>query len=212
MRTFRIGQLLPLLAVTVGASACAQEPIPSDVQAVIDRSHNSRANYAVFLTSEVFRGDERRVEVNAEFQQGAMHRVEVPDARILSNCETGTGFTYDVRQQRFVDSPKMSGGACGIAIGADEPFSAKMLEPITGTFGRADVIELTGAKFVRRYAVTDDGIIVANDYEPRRADVPFALRTLSVKVVRGTQDAAMFEPKSLSKAFAPAPVSNTPTK
>jgi hypothetical protein len=69
---------------------------------------------------------------------------------------------------------------------------------------------LTGTNFIRRYAVTSDGIIVATAYVPLRPDVHFSLRTLSVTVSRGRQNPEMFDPASLSRAFVSAPPSNTP--
>jgi hypothetical protein len=139
--------LRPAVAVLVlafAASACAQAPLPKDVQAVVDRSHDSRVSYAVILKVDVVHSGARSSEVNAEFQQGSMHRVEVPTRRVLANCDTGEGAVYDVANARFVDEPGTLKSACGIAVAADTIVSARMLPPISGSFGRADRIELTG--------------------------------------------------------------------
>jgi hypothetical protein len=185
------------------ASAGAQAPLPADVQAVIDRSHHKRGDYAVFLTTQIATPARSWTEIQAEFQQGASHRIEVSMERTLVNCDTGAGTAYDVMQARYRED-EASHGVCGIDVAADPILSAKMLPPVSGPYGRADRIELTGEKFVRRYAVTADGIIVTQDYVPRRADVGFALHTLKAEVRRGRQPAEMFTRESLKRAFAPA--------
>ncbi|HEX6375188.1 MAG TPA: hypothetical protein VFZ91_05665 [Allosphingosinicella sp.] len=192
-----------LFASLAASSGCGAGGLPPDVQAVVDRSHSSRANYAVILTVEVIRDGRRTVETNAEFHQGPMHRVEVPHMRVLTNCETGAAQAYDVAAAAPVEGPDPGAATCGVAVGADRVLSGRRLEPVEGPYGRADVIELTGEDFVRRYAVTDDGIIVANEYRPRRPEVGLSLRTLAASVRRGPQDPAMFVPASLDRAFAP---------
>ena len=199
----RLGIFLALLA---GSPAFAQD-LPAGVQAVIDRSRSTRADYAVVLSAEVVRNGTRAIEIDAEFQQGPLHRVEVPAMRVLANCDTGEAYVYDVLAGHLVDRPDTAAGACGISLGVDQVISGRLLNPVNGTYGRADVIELTGTNFVRRYAVTEDGIIVAEAYVPRRADVTFSLRTLGVAVSRGRQDPAMFDRGSLSRAFASGPPS-----
>ena len=195
--------LLAFLALAFGSSASAQPPVPKDVQAVIDRSHDMRADYAVFLTTEIATPARRWTEVQAEFQRGASHRIEVSMARTLNNCDSGDSIVYDVAHSRYPDDGSIR-GVCGIDVSADPILSARMLEPISGPYGRADRIELTGEKFVRRYAVTPDGIIVGSDYIPRRPEIGFSMRTLKVEVRRGAQDPAMFTRASLARAFAPA--------
>lgn len=191
-----------LLALALGTSACGQAPLPKDVQAVIDRSHNSRANYAVILKVEADYSGAHSSELNAEFQQGAMHRVEVPTRRVLANCDTGEGSVYDVPNARYIDDANSAKAACGIFMGGDPVTSAKMLPPVSGPYGRADRIELTSKSFTRHYSVTPDGIIVADDYIPNSSDVRFSTRTVGAIVKRGPQPAEMFTRESLVRAYA----------
>jgi hypothetical protein len=195
--------LLVILALGLTAAASPPPPVPKDVQAVIDRSHRARGDYAVFLTTEVATPARRWTEVDAEFQHGAMHRIEVPTVRTIVNCDTGAETVYDVHKADYREDGSV-GSTCGIAVDADPIVSARMLEPVSGVYGRADRIELIGEKFVRRYTVTTDGIIVGNDYAPRRVDIGFALRTVSVVVRRAAQPPAMFARESLARPFAPA--------
>jgi hypothetical protein len=196
-----------LLGLAWSAPALAQSALPPEVQAVIDRSKTTRANYSVTMTAEVVRDGQRVIELEAEFQQGALHRVEVPARRVLSNCDTGESYTYEIASARMESNVDQSDSVCGIALAADPPISGRLLAPVTGDYGRADVIELVGGNFIRRYAVTADGIIVALAYVPRRPEVGFSLRSLSVTVSRGPQDPAMFDRRSLDRAFASAPPS-----
>ena len=195
--------LLALAGAAIAAAASAQSPLPKPVQDVIDRSHASRASYSVAITTEVVWTSGRHVETDYEYQQGAMHRVEVPLRRIVANCDTGEGTINDFVAGRYVDGGDEVKHVCGIDVTADPPISGRMLKPVAGPYGRADVIELTGPKFVRRYAVTEDGIIVANDYIPRSAAVGFSLKTLRSVVRRGPQDPAMFTRQSLVRSYAP---------
>jgi len=192
-----------LSGLLLGSSLGAQ--LPPNVQAVLDRSRSTRANYSVVVTAEVSWDENRWTETQAEYQQGPLHRVEVARTRILANCDTGRAYVYDVRAGHLVAPPPSGTGACGVDINADQVMSGRLLEPVTGSYGRADVIELTGVNFIRRYAVTGDGIIVATAYVPRRPDVHFSMRTVTVAVTRGRQNPEMFDPRSLDRAFASAP-------
>jgi hypothetical protein len=193
-----------LIALAWATSALAQGTLPPEVQAVIDRSKATRVSYAAVLTAEVVRDGQREVGYTAEFQHGSMHRAEVPATRAIGNCDSGDMEIYEVASARVVETNDHSDGMCGIAMNIDPPISGRMLPPVTGDYGRADVIELIGADFLRRYAVTDDGIIVAEAWVPRRPDVHFSLRTMTAIVGRGSQNPAMFEHQSLGRSFAEA--------
>ena len=196
--------LLFIAGLASAATAFAQNPIPSDVQAVIDRSFATRVSYGVVMRVEVVLEGRRFEDISAEFHQGAMHRVENGLRRVLTDCESGESALFEVSAGQVVSREDQS-GACGVAVNADRVQSARMLAPVNGSYGRADVIELTGADYLRRYAVTEDGIIVDNEWVPRRADIGFAIRTLRVEVTRGPQDPAMFVESSLNRGFARLP-------
>ncbi len=193
-----------LVGLAGAAGACAQDPIPSDVQAVIDRSFATRGSYRVVTRVELVIDGRRSTDTTVEFRQGAMYRVENSFRRMLINCDTRETATYEIATARIVSREDQS-GVCGVALHADPVQSARMLAPVIGPYGRADVFELTGADYVRRYVVTDEGIVIDNEWTPRRADVGFAIRTLSATVTRGPQDPAMFVESSLGRAFTPAP-------
>ncbi|HMI20996.1 MAG TPA: hypothetical protein VK533_15795 [Sphingomonas sp.] len=195
--------LVALLTVT--GLVPGQSALPAPVQAIIDRSHATRANYSVVLRTQVIRSGVATIENAAEYQFGPMHRVEVALTRVLANCDTGENILYDVTNARLVMRPEIGGGACGIAVAADKVLAARMLPPVKGSFGKADVIELVGEKFVRRYTVTPDGIIVRNDWTPRDPSVAFSLKTLSTKLARGKPDRRLFKTASLAKPAPPLP-------
>ena len=196
-----------LLGLAWSGAAAAQSALPSEVQAVVDRSKTTRVSYRVVTTSEISSNGNRWTETEAEFQQGSMHRVEVPATRVLANCDTGEAYVFAVLAGHLVNNPAIGAGACGIDMAVDHVISGRLLEPVSGDYGRADVIELTGTNLIRRYAVTEDGIIVATAYVSRRAENPYSMRTLTVTVTRGRQDPAMFEPGSLERYFVAGPPS-----
>lgn len=190
---------LAALLVVTGSVPTA---LPAPVQAVIDRSHATRANYSVVLRVRTLRNGVAGVEDDAEYQLGRMHRVEVPFTRVLANCDTGENIIYDVTRAKLVLNRELGGGACGIAVDADQVIEGRMLPSIKGNFGTADVIELVGVKLVRRYAVTPDGIIVSNDWIERETGAAL-LKTISTRLVRGKPDPHLFKTASLSHPAPP---------
>jgi len=170
---------------------------------VIDRSFATRGSYRLVTRVELVVDGRRSTDTTVEFRQGGMYRVENFLRRVLINCDTSETATYEIAAARIVSREDQS-GACGVALHADPVQSARMLAPVTGPYGRADVFELTGADYVRRYVVTGEGIVIDNEWTPRRPEVGFSIRTLSVKLTRGPQDPAMFAQSSLGRPFAPA--------
>lgn len=193
-----------ILAVALAAcSAQAQDPITPEVRAVIERSRNPTTDYTSLQVVRVTSGNERFIATSAEYHLGTRHRVETRPTRTLIDCATGLAIVYDVRAGT---TRRMAGGQgmCGIAD-AEPVQSSRLLPAETGRLGRTDIVELTGPDFVRRYAVTQDGILASTNYTPRRADVPTRVETLHAEIRRGSPDPAMFEEASLARAFAPAP-------
>jgi hypothetical protein len=192
-----------LAAVLAACSARAQEPVPPEVRAVIERSRNPTTDYTSFHIDRVVSGGERFTATTAEYHRGTQHRIETPQTRTLIDCATGLAIVYDVRART---TQRMEGGQgmCGIAD-AEPVQSSRLLPAETGRFGRTDIVELTGPDFVRRYAVTQDGILASTKYTPRRPDHPYRVETVHAEIRRGSPDAAMFEEASLARAFAPAP-------
>jgi hypothetical protein len=189
-------------AFALTAAASAQELIVAPVRAVIERSHAPTVDHSLVTTTRATVYGATSLHRTAEFHRGSMHRVETAESRVIANCATGERIVYHIVEDRIERSRREDGGACG--IGNPEPvLSSRMLPRVTGPWGPADVIELTGADFVRRYAVTEGGVLVSTDYVPRRADVGLAIDTVSVQVRWATPDAAMFEESSLRRAFAP---------
>jgi hypothetical protein len=198
-------------ALALTAAASAQEPIAGPVRAVIERSRAPTVDHSLVTTTRATVYGATSLHTTAEFHRGSMHRVETAENRVIANCATGERIVYYMLENRIERSRRDDGGACG--IGNPEPvLSSRMLPRVTGPWGPADVIELTGADFVRRYAVSEGGVLLSSDYVPRRSDVGLAIETVRVQVTRGTPDAAMFEESSLRRAFArPIAQSATPS-
>lgn len=200
--------ITPGAVALAACSAPVQEPVPPEVRAVIERSRNPTTNYTSFHVDRVTSGGERFTATTAEYHRGTKHRIETLPTRTLIDCATGMAIAYDVRAGT---TRRMAGAAamCGIAD-AEPVLSSRLLPAETGPLGRTDIVELTGPDFVRRYAVTQDGILASANYTPRRADVPTRVETLHAEIRRGSPDPAMFEEASLARAFAPAPEALTP--
>jgi hypothetical protein len=193
-----------ILAVVLAAcSAKAQEPITPEVRAVIERSRNPTTDYTSLEVVRVTSGNERFIATSAAYHLGTRHRIETRPTRMLVDCLTGLAIVYDVRAGT---TQRMAGGEgmCGIAD-AEPVLSSRLLPAESGRLGRTDIVELTGPDFVRRYAVTRDGILASSSYTPRRPDVAVRVETLHGEIRRGAPDPAMFEEASLARAFAPAP-------
>lgn len=184
-------------------SSRAQEPVPPEVRAVIERSRRPTADYTSIHVIQVTSGGERFIATSAEYHRGTRHRIETRPTRILIDCATGAAIVYDVHTGT-TERKEGATGMCGIAD-AEPVLSSRLLPAETGRFGRTDIVELTGPDFVRRYAVTQDGILASSNYMPRRPDVPTRVETLRAEIRRGPPDPALFEEASLARAFAPAP-------
>ena len=191
------------LAALLVVTGSVPPGLPAPVQEVVDRSHTTRANYSVVLRVRVLRDGVANIEDNAEYQLGRMHRVEVPATRVLANCDTGQNILYDVASAKLRLDPGTGGTACGIAVNIDRLIGGRMLAPIKGSFGTADVIELVGERLVRRYAVTHDGIIVSNDWMLRDPPNTVLIKTLSSRLVRGKPDPRLFKTASLARPALP---------
>ena len=200
--------ILPAAAATGSCSPqvqepLAQEPVPPEVRAVIERSRNPATDYTSFHVDRVVGGNESSSSSAAEYHRGRLHRIETTALRMIVNCETGATVAYEVRAERF-GRPSLLSGLCGIPE-VEPVISSRLLPAETGRFGPVDVVELTGPEFIRRYAVTRDGILTSSNFTQRRADVRPRVEIVRARISRGSPDPAMFEEASLARAFAPPP-------
>ena len=190
-------------ALVLAAPAAAQEAMPPEVRAVIERSRHPATDYTNLQVVRVVDGDRRFTGIVAEFHRGGQHRTESNLMRKLIDCETDTAAVHNVASGQ-TGLFQLNRGMCGISD--DEAvISGRLLPAETGPWGRVDIVELTGPNFVRRYAVTQDGILASASYLPRRPDFPHRVETVHTEIRRGSPDAEMFVEASLARAFAPAP-------
>jgi hypothetical protein len=187
----------------LAAPATAQDAMPPEVRAVIERSRHPTTDYTNVQVIRVVDGSERFTTTSAEYHGGGRHRTESNRMRMLVDCETDTATVYNVASAQ-TGLFQFNRGMCGITDG-ETVLSSRLLPAETGPWGRTDVIELTGPDFVRRYAVTEDGIVASANYLPRRPDFPHRVETLYTQIRRGSPDAEMFEEASLARAYAPPP-------
>ncbi|HEX4097491.1 MAG TPA: hypothetical protein VHX64_12230, partial [Caulobacteraceae bacterium] len=96
------------------AGACHAQ-LPPDVAAVVDRTKSTRATYAIYTWIRISRpGQPPHEEWSAEFNSGALHRVETPRDRVVANCEARTGSALSLVTGKVRTGPEVAEAACGI--------------------------------------------------------------------------------------------------
>ena len=138
----------------------------------------------------------------AEFHSGDWHRMEGPNMRVVANCRTHVGFFYDVTKNESTDAPNAYRGACGIYASPDGT-SAIRLPSVESASGRLDRIQITDQKFVRDYAVTSSGVIMASDWNPKSGLQFPCIRSRTVAVVDKLPEGVIFSRQSLALQVTP---------
>lgn len=128
--------------------------------AVVGRTRTTSATYATY--SRVFALTDDGDADNgwaAEFHSGDWHRNESAKFRVIANCRTHVGYAFDVESQQLQKAPDIYKGACGI-VDAPDVIATDRLAPVTGKYGRLDVVRITDTRFTRFYAIDAHGVIV----------------------------------------------------
>lgn len=193
--------LAGLLAAQAGAAQAFQ--MDARAQAVIDRSKGTRETYALYDWETVSRpGQPVAQHWSAEFNEGALHRVETPEVRAVANCETGAGSSLLVALDRRDSAPDMARTACGIST-KTALVDQKWLGEVDTPFGRADRIQLTDAQLIRTYDVTKQGVIVRSEFHLRGPGEPEVLSSRAVAVLPELPAGGLFDDASLEQSFVP---------
>lgn len=188
-----------ILAVQAGAAHAFE--VDAQTQAVIDRTKAARQTYALYEWGRHNRPGEPPVEQwSAEFNQGAVHRVETPEVRVVANCETGAGVVLLVPLGRRDAEPDVGKVACGISTRADL-LDGKWLGEVDTAFGKADRIQLTDAELIRTYDVTKAGVIVRTEFHARGPGEPEVVASHAVAVLPELPPGALFDDASLDQSF-----------
>jgi hypothetical protein len=193
------------MTMVIGAATLrSAPPAPTDrVQQVIERSKTTRKTYALYMWMRIEHPGMTPVdEWSAEFNAGALHRVETPRDRLIADCARMTG------THRFLPTGKTRSGsdialtACGISTRA--PFhETEWLGTVDTRFGKADRVRVTDAELVRTYDVSRDGVILRTVFEENSPTRTFVLLAEATAVLDKLPDAGMFDEQSLDKSFVP---------
>lgn len=167
---------------------------------VIERTKTTRVPYTVSMLIRLTLDGRTITDTNSEFHSWPMHRVEATGTNVVANCETGSGTVMNLSTGEVESVPSAGAAACGIAPPGAGLRAVRYLESRESRFGQLDVIELEDGEFLRRYEVTQDGIIVAAWYLPHE-DGP-RYETLSTVLNRGEPAPALFDERNLDQTFA----------
>jgi hypothetical protein len=153
-----VGVTASLAFLLSAASSNATDPRAT---AVVERTHETRATYSLYVWTRITPpGREPIEEWAAEFNSGSMHRVETPRDRVLADCDAMTGTILHVVTGEMVRSPAAASMACGIDAQANIVRS-KWLGRAETPFGPADRILLSFADGARSYEVAENGALLA---------------------------------------------------
>ena len=193
-----------MIATLIASSASASLPDEAaKVSEVVQRTKTTRATYALYNWNRITRPGQSPVEEwGAEFNAGALHRVETPRDRVIADCAAGTGSYYSVATGKVGSGPGVAGGACG--INTNRPATeAHWLGSIATAFGKADRIQLSDDKYVRTYDVRADGVIVHEVIAQNLPGEPPLIVTDAIAILPVLPSPQIFDEKSLHDSFVP---------
>lgn len=192
-----------LTALLFGAVLLVGAQVEDSPEAVLMRTKTTQATYTAYEWNAA-RDEEGNPsgEWAAEFHSGDWHRLEVPRVRIVANCRTHEGYSYDVKSNTSRASDTAWLGACGIDT-AGQIIAVDRMPSIQGKNGRLDVIRIKGTPWLRYYAVDRNGVIVqSNRVAPNGSPAP-CLQNRAVAILSSLPTKDMFSRASLARSFVP---------
>jgi hypothetical protein len=209
-----VGTRAGLLALMAGAVLAGAGQAPARaaktieaavgvVAPIVNRTHTTRATYAVYYWNRLTpqRG-EASEEWSAEFNRGNWHRVETPRDRMIADCSAMKGIDLSLETGQIVSGPAVAKAACG--INANRPIrSSEYLGRQQGKLGEFDRVRLTDAGDIRTYDVSADGVILGVTYAnvDKPEDVTLTMATTGLD--HALPDTDMFSPESLGRSVVP---------
>lgn len=199
-----------LIFVLLSASMCgAALPAPSSTNdseraaSIIAGTKTTSATYARYAWNKITPPGRPSTETwAAEFNDGPLHRVETPAARLVANCVEQSGTAYSVTTEKTFSGPAVAGTACG--IDSNRPvISVRYVGPIVDRFGDADRVEVTDPERIRTYDVTRDGIIVRTVIALNTPEKPVVLDEETEALMRSLPSQNIFDAASLGVSVVP---------
>ena len=153
------------LAVVVALSIGAAD---DDARAVLDRTKTTTATFASYdwMTGRDEKGLGSGMWV-AEFHSGDWYRGESAVVRVIVNCRTHEGYSFNVASGELRRDDTLYAGDCGIATGGSIESVERLPTIAKSAFGTLDVIKVTDASRVRYYQVDKRGVIIRSNWTAR---------------------------------------------
>ena len=134
-------------------------------QSVLDRSRTTTETYAAYdwmveRDLEGANGD----AWTAEYHRGHWHRVENPWRRVISNCETGETYSYEVSSGLIEQWTDRTNAVCGISDRTGIKSVVRLPGLTDPVFGPLDVISVSDARLTRVYQVNPKGALIRIDW------------------------------------------------
>ena len=157
-RALTFAFVLPLLCGAVG----------DDARAVLDRTKTTTATFASYdwMTARDDKGLGSDMWV-AEFHSGDWYRGESAVLRVVVNCRTHEGYSFNVLSGDLRRDDTLYVGDCGISTDGSIESVERLPMATDSAFGRLDVIKVTDATRVRYYQVDKRGVIMRSNWTAR---------------------------------------------
>jgi len=202
----RITGWAALALVGVLAAGCGQKVDPASsarAHAVLQRTKTNRGTYAIYNWNRLTLDGGRTKDVyGTEFNSGAMHRVEVPGAQIVADCDARTAVTRTTADGQEHEDATSADSACGINT-AKPILKMEWLGQVDTPYGKADRIRITDADDIRIYTVDADGVLLAETMARNSLGQPVFFETQAYVLRRDLPSASMFDKATLAQIFTP---------
>lgn len=132
---------------------------------VLERSRATTADFAEY--EWMVERDEEGVSQDgwaAEYHRGHMHRIENPWRRVISNCETGETYSYEVSSGRVDQWTDKTNAICGISDRTGIESLVGFPSLTDAAFGPLDTIRISDARLTRTYQVNPQGALIRVDW------------------------------------------------
>lgn len=194
-----------LSAATSGAAVppSSSSDDPERAARIIAGTKTTSATYARYAWNKITPPGRPPTETwAAEFNEGPLHRVETPAARLVANCVEQSGTAYSVTSEKTFSGAAVAGTACG--IDSNRPvISVRYIGPVVDRLGRADRVEVTDPERIRTYDVTSDGIIIRTVIALNTPEKPVVLDEETEALMRTLPGQSIFDAASLRVSVVP---------
>jgi cysteine synthase len=187
-------------ALLATASLMAKSAIDPEVATLISQTRETRSIYAVYMWQKITpKGEETIESWSAEFHSGNLHRVEIPEVRIVADCEAMTGTQYIVETGERLSGIEIAKAACGIQANS-KIVSARKLGTRKTSFGKATIIEIIDPSERRTYDISDEGILLGQTISDKGKGGHLWVSNKAMEVLRELPDDDIFSEKSLERS------------